>query len=780
MNYANLIIRWRYLVLLLTILLVAALGTGLSKLKLSTNLEVFFADDDPQLIAYDAVRDTYTRDDNLFLVFQPADGNVFTPDNLTIVEELTEKAWQTPHAIRVDSVTNFQHTEAVGDDLAVRPLVEDAHNMSAEAIARAREIAVAEPLISGKLITASGHLTAINITIELPNIDRSSEIPDSVAYVRELRKQLQADHPGADLKITGKVAGNLSFTEAALYDMSTIVPLALVIALLCIAGFLYMSSGSLLTAAMATLATILVIIGSVLIGLGGAGWLGIEVSPPVSNAPTVILTLAVADCMHLLVSYFQARRDGQDNHQAVAYTIKLNRQPVFLTSLTTVIGFLALNFSEAPPFQDLGNTVAVGIVAAWALSMALLPALLATLPMPVKSAQGGQNQRMEALANAVLARPRLMFGASLIVIIGAASGIPKNQLYDVWAEYFHPSTQIRQDSDFARAHLNGFNTLEFNLGAGEAGAVADPAYLRTLEDFANWLREQPEVMHVTSFTDIMKRLNRNMHGDDDSWYRLPQQRELAAQYLLLYEFSLPFGLDLTNQVNMDKSATRLIAGLHSSSTLAVLGLQQRANDWLENNAPAHFFHPGASSDAMFAHTGRRNVLSMLYGSLLGLLAISVIIAIALRSVWDGLISLLLNMLPMLIGFGLWGLLHGRIGLGLSVVSGLTMGIVVDFTVHLLSKYRLAQKRDGLSTPDAIRYAYSTVGSALVVTTVVLIVNFGLLVFSVFVLNSELGILTAGIIFVALVLDLVFLPPLLLLADRLGIGHEPLQAAPATG
>lgn len=500
MNLANLIVRWRYAVLFFCAALVAGFATGLPKLKLSTNLEVFFAEGDPQLKAYDAVRDTYTRDDNIFLVFVPENGQVFTPENLAIVEELTEKAWSTPHAIRVDSVSNFQHTAALGDDLQVSPLVEDAMNMSLEDIARAREIAVNEPLISGKLITPSAHMTALNITIELPNIDRSKEIPEAVAYVRELRKELQAKHPGSDLKITGKVAGNLSFTEAALYDMSTIVPLALAIALLCIAGFLYMSSGSVLTGIMGTFATILVIIGSVVIGLGGAGWAGIEVSPPVSNAPTVILTLAVADCMHLLVSYFQARREGVGNRDAVAYTLKLNRQPVFLTSLTTVIGFLALNFSDAPPFKDLGNTVAIGIVAAWALSMLLLPALLAILPLPVKPKSDGQSQAMESLANTVLARPRTFFTISVLIIVAAASGIPKNQLYDVWAEYFHPSTQIRQDSDFARAHLNGFNTLEFNLGAGESGGVADPDYLQTLEDFANWLREQPEVMHVTSFT----------------------------------------------------------------------------------------------------------------------------------------------------------------------------------------------------------------------------------------------------------------------------------------
>ena len=182
---------------------------------------------------------------------------------------------------------------------------------------------------------------------------------------------------------------------------------------------------------------------------------------------------------------------------------------------------------------------------------------------------------------------------------------------------------------------------------------------------------------------------------------------------------------------------------------------------------------------MFAHVGQRNVVSMLLGSALGLLLISCVIAVALKSLRFGLVSLLLNALPMLVGFGVWGLLVGRIGMGLSVVSGLTMGIVVDYTVHLLSKYLLAQREQQLGTEAAIRYAFSTVGSALVVTTVVLCVNFGLLAVSVFALNSELGMLTAGIILIALAIDLFLLPPLLLLLDRaVGKPSKPAPLAPA--
>lgn len=766
-------VRHPWVAVLISLAIAIGLGAGAQKLSLATDMEVFFSAGDPQLVAYDEVRNTYTRDDNLFIVLAPKSGDVFTPEMLGRIEELTERAWTLPHAMRVDSLSNYQHTEADGDDLLVRPLVENGRELSAEDIAHVRAAAMNEPLLVGKLITPAGDITAINVTMGLPEGDKQKAVPEAAAALRALRDEFTQRYPDLDIYITGKTMGNNAFTEAALYDMTHIIPLASLIALLLIASYLYYASRSLATATLATLSTIVVIAFSIAVALGAAGWLGWEVTPPVANSPTIILTLAVADCMHLLVTFFLARRHGKAREEAMKESLRVNFQAVALTSITTVIGFLALNFSDAPPFHTLGNVVAIGIVAAWFFAIFLLPAFMCLLPSQVNADSEGDLRVMRAAADIVITHPKTSLGMVIAVVVLAGAGIPRNQLFDIWAEYFDPSTEIRHDSDFAREHLSGFNSLEFSIGAGETGGVANPEYLELLERFSTFLSEQPEVTHVSYFGQIMKRLNRNMHGDDPNWYRVPDQRELAAQYLLLYEFSLPFGLDLTNMVNLDKSATRVVAGLRSSSTLELMDLQERVGAWLHSNAPPSAFHPGASSDAMFAHIGQRNVRSMVLGSLLGLIVISIVIAIALRSVRFGLISLLLNVMPLAVGFGMWGWLVGRVGLGLSVVSGLTMGIVVDYTVHLLSKYRLAQSERNEPTPEAIRYAFSTVGVALLVTTAVLGVNFGLFGFSVFALNSEMGTLTAAIIVVALLIDLFFLPPLLLWLDR-GNARQPVE------
>ncbi len=193
-------------------------------------------------------------------------------------------------------------------------------------------------------------------------------------------------------------------------------------------------------------------------------------------------------------------------------------------------------------------------------------------------------------------------------------------------------------------------------------------------------------------------------------------------------------------------------------------MEENAQAWLRDNAP-YMQSNGASPSVMFAYIGQRNIRSMLIGTSVALVLISLILIFALRSVRLGLISLVPNLAPAAMGFGLWGLLYGQVGLGLSVVMGLTLGIVVDDTVHFLSKYLRARREQGLSSEDAVRYAFHTVGIALIITTLVLIAGFMVLTQSAFKLNSDMGLLTAITIGLALLADFIFLPPLLMKVDK---------------
>jgi predicted RND superfamily exporter protein len=403
---------------------------------------------------------------------------------------------------------------------------------------------------------------------------------------------------------------------------------------------------------------------------------------------------------------------------------------------------------------------AIGVVLAFILSVTFLPAMMMLLPVKALKGDTQGSIAMQRLAEFVVRNKKgLVWGMGALILFLIAQ-IPNNRLDDQFVKYFDETNTFRQATDFATENLTGIYLIEYSLESGETGGISEPGFLHKVEEFAQWYRQQPHVLHVNTITDIMKRLNRNMHEDQDSWYRLPDQRDLSAQYLLLYEFSLPFGLDLNNQINVKKSATRFSVTLESISTQQLLAIEESAQAWLHENAP-NMRIEGASPSVMFAHIGNRNIISMLKGTTVALIVISFILIFALRSLRVGGISLLPNLVPMGMAFGIWGLVVGEVGLALSVVSGMTLGIVVDDTVHFLSKYLRARREKNLSREDAVRYAFSTVGTALWVTTLVLMVGFGILAFSHFQLNAGMGLLTAITLGLALVADFLFLPPLLI-------------------
>ena len=763
------ITRYRWSLLLLSVLILAATMAGLPGTRVVSDFEVFFEPDNTDLQAYHALQAEYTNDDNIMFVVTARDGNVFSADVTIPGDDYEHAAWGLPDSIRVDSLTNYQHTRADGDDLLVENLVEDAGSMTPEQLAEAGAIARAEPTLFKRLIRDTD-VTGVNVSFEIRNADRNVEFPKIVEAARTLQQQFNQEYKAVEIRLVGKLINNTAFRESSLHDLTHLVPVAFALAMLSIAVFMWRGSRRLSTAASATFSVLVIILFSILAAQGIAAWLGIPVTPPAANAPTMILTLAIADSIHILVSYFQFQRQGQARQQAMLSSLQLNLQPVFLTSITTLVGFLSLNFSDSPPFQDLGNVVAIGVAFAWLFSMTLLPALLLLLPSSVAPdtptrPETNQPSAMAGIANLVIRHYRTLLYSGTALVIGFALLVPQNRLNDVWAEYFDESTVQRQSSDYVRAHLTSVNNVAFSLSAGESNGITDPAYLDKVEEFANWLRKHPFVNHVYSFTDVMKRINMNMHGDQNSWYRLPQERDLAAQYLLMYELSLPFGLDVNNQINVDKSATKLLVSVNNSSTSELLAFQNDAQRWLTINAPESMYHPGAGGDVMFAHIGQSNIRSMLFGTLMALMGISALIALMLRSARYGVISLVPNLAPAAVAFGFWALYDGEVGLGLSVVVGMTLGIVVDYTIHFLSKYLRAKREQQLTTEGAIRYAFNTVGVALVVTTLILCVNFGVLALSTFRLNSDMGLMTALTIFIALIVDFFLLAPLLLWLEQ---------------
>jgi predicted RND superfamily exporter protein len=755
--FGHFVVKQRWWMIMATVVVVLAAASGARFLTISNDTRVFFSEKNPQLQALEALENTYSKDNNVLFVIAPKNANVFTRGTLAAVEELTQASWQMPYSSRVDSLSNFQHTRAEEDDLIVEDLVQNAKRLSDADLERIKQIALSEPLLVNKIISTPGHVTGVNVTIMLPG-QSLEEVPQVAAFARRMADDFRRNTTDIDIYLTGGVMSDNAFGEAGWNDMSTLVPAMFFILIILVGISLRTFTG--------TLGTLVIILISMVTGMGLAGWLGITLTPASVNAPLIILALAVADSVHLLATMFHQMRLGRTKHEAIAESLRVNLQPVFLTSITTVIGFLTMNFSDAPPFRDLGNIVAMGVTAAFVYSVLFLPSLLAVLPVRVKpKVDTVECHSCDRLANFVIKRRNLVFWVTLVVIVVLTAGTLRIELDDNWIKYFDKSYDIRKATDFTEENLTGFHAIEYSLESGETGGINNPEYLLILEKFARWYRQQPRVVNVNTIAETIKRLNKNMHADDESFYRIPDQRELAAQYLLLYEMSLPFGLDLNNQINVDKSATRMTVILKDTTTKELRQMDQKAREWLKANAPASMFTYGSGLSIIFAHISERNINSMLGASFGALGLISLILIVALRNFKLGVISLIPNVVPAIMAFGLWGILVGQVGLGLSVVAAMTLGIVVDDTVHFMSKYLRARREHGMNPSAAVRYSFNTVGTALWITTLALVAGFSVLAFSGYRMSSDMGLMTAITITLALALDFLFLPTLLMKVEE---------------
>ncbi len=753
-RYTATILRRRWLTVLLASLVMLAMAAGMRFITVTNDYRILFGEDNPQLLAFDALENTYSASNQALIAVTPREGKVFTREALGAVAELTEAGWRAPYSGRVTSLTNYTHSEGWGDELVVGPLVEDAQALGDADLPRIERTALGAIDVAGRLVSRDGRTAGVAIHFILPD-NPDQAVVEITDYLRSQLEQARADHPGIEYYLTGDVVMNRAFSDATQDDLETLTPIVFLI----IVGLSVLILRSFL-GAMAIVAVLVFVINST---MGFAGWMGVVFSPTNAGVPIIVMVIAIADSIHIVTGVLLGLRRGLDRNAAILESIRINAYPVLITSVTTAVGFLSLNASDSPPFRVLGNSVAFGVLCAFLYTMTLLPALLSILPLRAPRARSEGKAFFDRFADFVIARRTPLLWSLAAVVVVLAMGISRIELSDNMAQYFDDRYEFRRHTDYVIEHLTGVDKLEYSLDSGREGGITDPDYLRQADAFAEWYRQQPEVTHVQVFSDIMKRLNKNMHGDDPAFHRLPEDPALAAQYLLLYELSLPFGSDLNDRIDVAKSATRMVVVTKNAWSRDLRELDKRAQGWLEDNVP-DFAQEASGLSIVFAHLSLRNVHSMLRGTILAMALISFLLIWIFKSVRIGLLSLLPNFIPAIMSFGLWGYLVGHVGIASSVVIAVVFGIVVDDTVHFLSKY-LKARREGQAAPEAVRSAFHTVGHALWTTTAVLSAGFLVFATSGFEVSWALGLLVTMTILFALAADFLILPTLLIAIDR---------------
>ncbi|MDH5445501.1 MAG: MMPL family transporter [Gammaproteobacteria bacterium] len=761
-NYTNWVIKNHKLVLLFVLLAVVFLASGARNLSFTNEFRVYFSKENPQLEALERMEVTYGKQDAIYFFITPKSGDLFKKEHLSLIHDITEAGWLLPHAERVNSITNFQHTEVKGDELTTGYILRHKTDLTPQKIAWIKQAIMDEPTLINNAIAKDGSATGVVVRLRLPPNNKMA--PDeAVGEARKLQAKMRETYPDANISLGGGTTAGVVLGEAVGADMQNLVGLSYAIL---IVGLLV-----LLRSLRGMLVTVLLVTFSIAATMGTYGWFGVILTPVAGWVPSVVMTIAVADCVHILISYYHSLQQGVDRKDAVREAIRINVNPVFVTSLTTIIGVLCLNFSDSPPYRDLGNMVALGVLFAWIFSMTMLPAVLAWLDIGKRQRKDFKFSLIDSLASFVITRRKALLIVMGLCAVILASFIPRNELTERWHEYFDESFEQRRTIEQIDQRLTGVHSIRYLLDTGEDNGIHKPEYLQTVEAFANWYRQQPGVAYVGSIVDVQKRLNKNMHSGDKEWYRLPESRELAAQYFLLYEIGLPRELNMDDMVNYNRSGSLFRVLIHKTHSEAILNLDNRAREWLQQNAGNIQFSEGTGMDIIFGYINHRNIRQLLLGTLLALVLISIVLIFALRSVRLGLLSLVPNLVPATLAYGTWGLTVGKVDLSASVVICMSLGIVVDDTVHFLSKYLRARREQNLQIEEGIRYAFQTVGVALSITTIVLVAGFLVLVASSFSPTWVSGLLLAMTLSYALLADFLFLPPLLMVLDRRGYTRQ---------
>jgi uncharacterized protein len=754
--FINLVIQYRWLVIFFAISGSFIAIFGCKNLAFINNHRIYFSPTSPQNIEYEKLQTQFSQDDGFTLAIDLGKKRLFEKESLTYLYEITEESWSIPHSSRVDSLTNFMHSEASEDALEVNALVGNPEELNPLRINKIKNTALNDPLIVGRLLSDDQSMAVLNVSFqfETSNLEALNEAVDAT---RKLITKYEKKYPWSKIYLAGTSMVGVSFLEAAKSDSMAIIPFMYGIILLILLVAFRSFFG--------VFVTVLIVFLSAGSALGIVGWFEWGLNATSVNGPTIIMTLAVADTVHFLVGIYRGMQQGLTKHDAIIFSAQSNFSPMFFTTVTTAIGFFSMNAMDIAPVRDFGNITGIGVIIAFILVITLVPAMASIAPLKKKKSLLSDGPAFAGLADFIIKNHIKVFIGSMILLIFIGSNIGRLVVDDVFQKYFSEAIPFRIAADVIDQKIGSTNIIEYRISSGKEGGIKDPAYLQTLEEFTEYAKTLHKVAHVYSIVEIFKKLNRNMNQDRPEFDRLPDSRELAAQFLLLYEMSLPFGRDLTNQINIDKSASRVTISTRGVSTRENIALVEKLDQWLITHTPEATHSTASGLTVVFSKIYNENMDGMISGTLVAFILITFCMFFCLRSFSLGIISMVPNAVPIIMAYGMWYFINGKVGLATCTVAMASIGIVVDDTVHFLSKYILARRTKGYSPAESIRYTLSNVGSALWITSLVLGCGFGILTFSVFTLNAHMGGLVAMTIIFALAADFFLLPSLLLIVDR---------------
>ena len=753
-NYIGFLHKFRWLISILIPVLVMLLATNLKDLKLDGSYRIWFEEDSEILINYDQFRSDFSNDDGVVIVFKDKNG-IFNKKALSSIQHITEALWDMNHIDRVDSVTNYQHVHSEKDkpnDVLLDDfIVEDLSTVDNAYFEDRKKVALLDDIILDSFISKDGTTTMIFARLEA-NANEHGDI--SAEVMKDLRAIIEpeAKKTGYKYWLNGGAPMTEAFIEIAGKDAMTFTPLVSLLSFLLLWLLFRRVSGALVP--------LLVVLFTFLTVMAIQTILGYKINNFTANIPVFIMAIGIADAVHIYSIWLMRRKRGDDTLLAVKYSLSKNFLPIFLTSFTTTTGFMTLAVSKIVPVATLGIATASGAVLAFIVSVVWMPAVLLLLKKELKPSKETRKELINTYGygDFIVKNAKVIISIGTLIMISVGAGLAFVKVDSSVIGYFDEEVEIRKSAEFTMENLTGSMSYILIVDSAKKDGITEPEFMRTIERFYTdyQLKFPNDVRDMISLLDIIKKYNKIMNNTQT----IPDDRKLIAQYLLLYSMSLPQGMEITDQMDFDQRKMRINVLTNIVDTSKDLKMIQFAKDWWSDT---QYDMTLTGQTSMYAYMQKDITDTLIFSLSLTILIVSVMMLLIFKRLKILWILLLPNVLPVVLVIGIMGWLGLTIDMGVAIAGAIIIGVAVDDTIHYLVKYFDARKR-GLGMADTFDEVLRYAGKAILFTSIVLSLSFSMFVFSTFTPNQNFGVITATALFIALIVDLLYLPALLCVMD----------------
>jgi len=758
-----LVIRHRTLVLALSLILLGLSGWSIATkpIYFDNSNEMYFLMNDPNLLAVNKLTDLFGDSEYLSIGIsaRPTDQDVFEPQTIQMIHDLTEFLEDHPIVTQVRSLSKYQYTHDDEGRLATDYLFDDPNALPENPglLQDARNIMRLEKLALDTLISQDFQNTRIMARTEY----RKAANDHKVQVVTDVIQFIEAEgykNKGYQIHLSGVPVISERFETLTKSDSGWINPTIVIVMTLILFLTFRSITGTLLP---------WVLIGITILGVTAIqaqlGWPYTAVNTAL--VPTLII-IGVGAAVHVLVEFYHFRNQGQDSRQAATETITNLLQPVFFTSLTTSLGFSALAVTDLLPVKQYAYLAALGPMIIFLVAMTTLPAILSFVPWltkKTKNAFAGDwvSRITSSIPDFSFQYRRVITALGFAALVFSIVMMPRITVDSNFINYFKEKSWVTQDLLYFDQHFNGIAGLEIIVDSGTTGGIKEPRFLHRANKLQDYLKSLEQTGEVASLLDFLKQIRQAVSNDDPKHFTLPDSVEMTAQLLLLYENSGP-DEDLSDLKDFDERYIRITVPTINMDASKMTALLATINDTIDKDFPDLAVE--ITGPIVMLNSQDRYINEGLFRSFtiaLGVIGLSFFFLF--RSVKYGFIALVPSVVPILITGGIVSLLGISLDLGTMVVGAMTMGIAVDDAIHVVSRYLLGRSQQ-LSVRDSIRRAMTESGRAVVFTSVVLVIGFSVMLLGSFIPYIQTGLFSATIMALALLGDLIVLPALLYLVD----------------